>query len=177
MLPNANSSDNHMLQYTHLPAFHSPRLIFQPFSHPYSIIRFRLVMPPLYQLHLIPLLLSLPNTKPPLNPPSPDTILANVISRILNIFLAPLFSFTDPLRPILPPLVNLIFLLQPLLLNDLCLVHHVHLVDFAEAPHRLPWVAEVLFARGEELGVYGLGHHVHVPACDREGDQDALSRR
>lgn len=119
-------------------------------------------------------ILLLPDTKPSLDPPSPDTILSNIIPRVLHILLAPLFRLPNPLQPVLFPLLNLLLLLQTLVLHNLCLVRNMHLVDVDEAARRLERMAEKLFARGYQIAVDGLGHEVHVPCCDCERDKNAL---
>jgi hypothetical protein len=119
----------------------------------------------------------LPNSKPPLHPPPPDTVLANIVPRILNVLLTPLLGLPNSLQPILLPLLDLILLLQPLFLHNLRLVRDVHPVDFDEAAGRLVRVAEELFARGHELAVDGLGHEIHVPGGNCKGNEYALLRK
>ena len=119
---------------------------------------------------------SLPDAKPPLNPPPPYTILANVIPRILDIVLALLLGHPLPFQPVLLPLLNVLCLLEPLLRVDVARVGHVHLVDVNESLGALDGVAQKVAAVGKEVGVDGFGHEVHVPCCYGEGDEDALHR-
>lgn len=117
---------------------------------------------------------SLPDTKPPLNPPPPNTILPNIIPRILDILLALQLSLPHPLQPILLPLLDLLGLLQPLLLVLLRRLLHMHLVDLNESRRGFEGVAQEIFARGKQVAEDGLGDKVHVPCCYGEGDEYAL---
>lgn len=105
----------------------------------------------------------LPNAEPPLNPPPPNAILANVIPRILNILFTSLFCFPLSLQPIQFPLLDFLSLLQALLLVLLARLLHVHPVDLDEAVHALDRVAGKLLACREQIGVDRFGDEVEVP--------------
>jgi hypothetical protein len=117
---------------------------------------------------------SLPDAKPLLHPPPPDTILTNVIPWVLNIFLTPLLGLPLSLQSELLPLLNLFGLLQPLLLVLLRRLRHVHLVDFNEARGGFEGVADKVFACRKQVAEDGLGDEVHVPCGYGEGDEYAL---
>lgn len=108
----------------------------------------------------------LPNPQPPLHPPSPHAILPNIISWILNIFLALLLRLSLPLQPILPPLLDILGLLEPLLRIQLARLLHVHFVDLNEPARGVDGVVQKVLARGQEVGVDGFGDEVEVPGCD-----------
>lgn len=118
----------------------------------------------------------LPNSKPSLNSPPPDSILANVVSRILDIFFSSLLCLSLPLQPINLPLLNFLGLPQALLLVYLRGLHHVHPVDFDEAPRALNGVASKFSARRYEVCIDGLVHEIHPPRRNCQREKYALGR-
>jgi hypothetical protein len=118
----------------------------------------------------------LPDTKPPLHPPAPHAIFTNIVSWVLDVLLSLLFCHALSLSPVLPPLLDILCLLQALLSVHLGSLLDVHLIDFAKALRRLNGMAVEFFLSREEVAVDCFFFKVHPPCSTCKGDKDALGR-